>query len=46
VNGAKLIIDDYVHARGWRVLSLATLYLATLVFLIVGTATILVFRAP
>ena len=45
VNGAKIIIDDYVHPRGWRILSLSTLYLVTLVFLIVGTATILVFRA-
>jgi succinate dehydrogenase / fumarate reductase membrane anchor subunit len=43
-NGAKIIIDDYVHPRGWRILSLSTLYLVTLVFLIVGTATILVFR--
>jgi succinate dehydrogenase / fumarate reductase membrane anchor subunit len=45
-NGARVVIEDYVHRDGWRVLLKAVLYAATFVFLVLGTFVIVTFDAP
>jgi succinate dehydrogenase / fumarate reductase membrane anchor subunit len=43
-NGMRTIVDDYVRARGWRVLSLSILYAVGFVFLVLGSLVILTFQ--
>ncbi len=43
-NGIKTLIDDYVHARGWRTACLASLGVVVFVFLVLGSVVILTFR--
>ncbi|MDO8586493.1 MAG: succinate dehydrogenase, hydrophobic membrane anchor protein [Armatimonadota bacterium] len=43
-NGARTLIDDYIHARGWRALFLAALYTASFFFLVVGALVIVTFQ--
>jgi succinate dehydrogenase / fumarate reductase, membrane anchor subunit len=35
-NGARIVIEDYVRPRGWRVFAQSTLYVLAAVLLIVG----------
>ena len=42
-NGMKTIINEYVHRAGTRVALKSTLYVLTLVFILLGTAVILTF---
>jgi len=44
LNGMRTIIDDFVRARKWRVVWLSTLYALGLIFLVVGTVTLVTFR--
>jgi succinate dehydrogenase / fumarate reductase, membrane anchor subunit len=44
LNGLRIIIDDYVKSRPWRVMWLSALYVVGLVFLVVGTVTLVTFR--
>jgi succinate dehydrogenase / fumarate reductase membrane anchor subunit len=44
LNGLRTIIDDYVKSRPWRVIWLSALYVVGLVFLVVGTVTLVTFR--
>jgi succinate dehydrogenase / fumarate reductase, membrane anchor subunit len=44
LNGLRVIIDDYVKSRPWRVIWLSALYVVGLVFLVVGTVTLVTFR--
>ena len=44
MNGIKLVIDDYVHARGWRVFLTSLNWVVTLFFLIFGAITVLTFQ--
>ena len=44
LNGLRTIIDDYVSSRPWRVMWLSALYVVGLVFLVVGTVTLVTFR--
>ncbi len=46
LNGMRTILDDYIHARGWRILSLSVLYTVGFVFLVVGSLVILTFQPP
>jgi succinate dehydrogenase / fumarate reductase membrane anchor subunit len=46
VNGLRTVIDDYVHRKGWRVVSLTVLALVGFVLLAMGTQIILTFEAP
>lgn len=41
MNGLRIVISDYIHARGWRVISFALLYLAVVVFFVIGVFPIL-----
>ncbi len=44
MNGLRIVVDDYVRSRGWR-LSLQTLVaVTTLVFLMLGTITLITFH--
>ena len=42
-NGMKTIINEYVHRSGPRVALKSTLYVLTLIFILLGTAVILTF---
>jgi succinate dehydrogenase / fumarate reductase membrane anchor subunit len=45
LNGLRTVIDDYVHTRGWRVVTLSCLYFFGFVFLVLGSLVILTFRS-
>lgn len=44
LNGVRTLVEDYVGARGWRVVSLATLYVLGFIFLTLGSLVILTFH--
>ncbi len=44
LNGARVIVDDYVIARGWRLIALGTLWAIGIVFLALGSLVILTFQ--
>jgi succinate dehydrogenase / fumarate reductase membrane anchor subunit len=44
LNGLRVLIDDYVGSRGWRLLSLASLYVLGFIFLALGSLVILTFN--
>lgn len=44
LNGVRTLVEDYVRTRGWRVVSLASLYVAGFVFLALGSLVILTFQ--
>ena len=44
MNGAKMIIDDYVHPRSWRTAVLCLVWAIGFIFLAMGGFTILTFR--
>ena len=44
MNGLRVVIDDYVHSRGWRLSLQSLLAVITLVFLMLGTITLITFH--
>ena len=44
LNGVRTLVEDYVGARGWRVVTLASLYVVGFVFLVLGSLVILTFQ--
>jgi succinate dehydrogenase membrane anchor subunit len=44
LNGVRVMIDDYVSSHGWRVFSLASLYVLGFVFLVLGSLVVLTFN--
>ncbi len=44
MNSLRVIVDDYVHSRSWRVATLSTLAVLTLIFFMLGTITIITFQ--
>ena len=42
-NGLRIVIDDYVHSPGIRTAVKATLYTATAILLVMGTAVLVTF---
>ena len=44
VNGVRTLVDDYISARGWRVASLASLYVVSFIILALGSLIILTFQ--
>jgi succinate dehydrogenase / fumarate reductase membrane anchor subunit len=44
LNGARILIDDYIHPPGWRRLTIALLYLVGGSFLVLGIAVIVFFQ--
>ena len=43
-NGMRIILDDYVHPQGWRVIVKTALYLMVAVIIVLGAYVILTFR--
>ncbi len=43
-NGMRIVLVDYVRPRGWRAVSLASLYVVGFVFLALGSLVILTFQ--
>jgi succinate dehydrogenase / fumarate reductase membrane anchor subunit len=46
VNGVRTVLVDYINPRGWRTLSLASLYMLGFVLVTLGSLAILTFQAP
>jgi len=46
VNGVRTVLTDYISARGWRVVSLASLFVLGFVLLTLGSLAILTFQPP
>lgn len=44
LNGTRIVIDDFVHTRAWRVVLMSALYAVGLVLVIVGSLVILTFQ--
>ena len=44
VNGIRTLVDDYIAARGWRLVSLASLYLVGFIILALGSIVIFTFQ--
>lgn len=40
VNGARWVIDDYFHRRGWNLVLKSALFVATVIFLLMGAQVI------
>ena len=45
LNGAKMIIDDYVHLRGWRIAVLSVVWAVGGILFVMGAFAILTFTA-
>ncbi len=44
LNGLRVIVDDYVTSRGWRVLTMGLVFTAGVIFLALGSLVILTFQ--
>ncbi len=44
LNGARVLIYDYVNSRGWRVFALSTMYVVGIFFLLIGAQVIITFN--
>jgi succinate dehydrogenase / fumarate reductase membrane anchor subunit len=44
MNGLRVVVDDYVQARGWRLSLQSLLAIVTLVFFLLGTITLIIFQ--
>lgn len=44
MNGLRIVVDDYVQSRGWRLSLQSLVAVATLVFLMLGTITLITFH--
>ncbi len=45
MNGLRIVIDDYVHTNGWRLSLQSLVAVATLVFFMLGTITLITFHS-
>src|SRR5437899_11669775 len=45
MNGLRVVVDDYVRSRGWRLTLQSTLAVVTLVFFMLGTITLIIFHS-
>ncbi len=45
MNGLRVVIDDYVHSRGWRLTLQSSTAIVTLIFFLLGTITIITFHS-
>lgn len=43
-NGVRYLIDDYISARGWRLVSLGSLYVVSFIILALGSLVIFTFQ--
>jgi len=45
MNGLRVVVDDYVHGRAWRLTLQSLLAVVTLVFFMLGTITLITFHS-
>jgi succinate dehydrogenase / fumarate reductase membrane anchor subunit len=43
-NGVRVVMDDYIHSQGWRVLIKSILYVAAFIILVLGAYVVFTFR--
>ena len=43
-NGVRIVLDDYVHPQGWKVLTKSILYVLVFVLMVLGAYVIMTFR--
>jgi succinate dehydrogenase / fumarate reductase membrane anchor subunit len=43
-NGIRTLMEDYISARGWRLVSLASLYVVSFILLALGSLVIFTFQ--
>jgi succinate dehydrogenase / fumarate reductase membrane anchor subunit len=46
INGTRQVLDDYVRARGWRVVARTTVFMVGFVIAILGAYVIFAFKTP
>ncbi len=44
MNGVRVVADDYIHSRGWRVVVATLIYAVTFAFLVIGAEVIFAFQ--
>jgi succinate dehydrogenase / fumarate reductase membrane anchor subunit len=44
MNGLRVVIDDYVRTRSWRLALQSTIGVLTLIFFMLGTITLITFQ--
>ena len=44
MNGLRIVVDDYVRTRGWRLTLQSAVGILTLVFFLLGTITLVTFQ--
>jgi len=44
MNGLRIVVDDYVRTRGWRLTLQSAVGIVTLVFFLLGTITLITFQ--
>jgi succinate dehydrogenase / fumarate reductase membrane anchor subunit len=44
-NGIRIILDDYIHPQGWRVLTKSILYVLTFILIVLGAYVIFTFKS-
>lgn len=44
MNGLRVVVDDYVRSRGWRLALQSLLGVTTLIFFMLGTITLIIFH--
>ena len=44
-NGVRIVLDDYVHPQGWRVLAKSLLYIVIFIILVLGAYVIFTFKS-
>ena len=43
-NGLRTLVDDYISSRGWRLVSLSSLYVVSFIILALGSLVIFTFQ--
>lgn len=43
-NGVRIVLDDYVHHQGWRVIVKSILYIVVFILLVLGAYVVLTFK--
>jgi succinate dehydrogenase membrane anchor subunit len=43
-NGVRVVLDDYVHPQGWRVLAKSVLYVVVFILIVLGAYVIFTFQ--
>jgi succinate dehydrogenase / fumarate reductase membrane anchor subunit len=44
-NGIRIILDDYIHPQGWKVLTKSILYVLTFILIVLGAYVVFTFKS-